>query len=148
MENTNHKIWAVALKLIERKPMSRKEVLTALLREFHEHAAGADRAVLEMERLGLISDVRLAEMLVNHWACKAVGRMKLLAEARRRGLAPELVERILLDTGWDELESGRRALEEKSRSLLKASPLERKRKLAAFLHSRGFTDPVIYQLIR
>lgn len=74
--------------------------------------------------------------------------MKILFETRKKGLKNEDVEQALLDAEWSEAASAQRAMEEKLIHLGTLEPRKKKEKLLNFLRNRGFSDRVIYAVLR
>ncbi|MFH0820828.1 MAG: regulatory protein RecX [Candidatus Peregrinibacteria bacterium] len=147
MTDLDKKIWEKALLFLKFRPHSRKELKTKLAAHFAEATDAIDQTLDEMGRVQLINDRRFTELWVAFIIQKPVGRIKILVEARRKGLDRELVEQALSDAGWDEKKSALRALEEKKRTLHEEDSRKRKMKLANFLRGRGFTNAIIFRIV-
>ena len=146
MESTYDKIWKSALNLIKMRMMSRADLKRKLLLKYPEEEGNILKTMDEMERVQLMSDTHYAEHLINHLIQRNIGRLKIKMEVRKRGLDPDLAEALLMETGYDEEEWCKRALE--SKKVSDADPRKRKHKLMNFLRGRGFTDTVIYKALK
>jgi len=102
----------------------------------------------EMERLELINDRRYTEQLINHLIQHPIGRFKMAMETKKRGLDPDLVQSILMNTGYNEEKMCQQAFEEKNKFIKEKDLRKRKQKMMNFLKGRGFTDSVIYGVVR
>ena len=146
MQNITEKIWADALKRLEIRPHSRKELEQKLM-EKHPHQEGVIIQTLdEMERLHLINEQQFIEAYVNHLTQKNIGMLKVISETNKKGLNRMKVEQALLDANWSEEASAKRAIEEKSRLLNGSDERKNKQKIMNFLRNRGFKDQLIYKL--
>ena len=148
MDNLDHKIWEKALQFLKIRPHSRQELKTKLTAAFREEARAIGTVLDEMERVELVNDRRFTELFITSLIRRPIGRIKIMAETRRRGLDPDLANRILQNLNWSEEESAKEARAEKERTLREADPRKRKMKLANFLRSRGFKEATIYRLLR
>lgn len=148
MQSIYDQIWAKGLKILEMRVHSKKELATKLLLKFPQEEGLILKVIEEMERVHLMSDERFTEEFVGHLIQKNIGRLKIMNETRQKGLLSNAVEQALLDQNWSEEEAGERAIQEKERSLGDMEERKKKQKLMSFLKSRGFTDRVIYSLLR
>lgn len=148
MESSQQKIWSAALKILELRIHSKKEIREKLLKKFPQNEGDILQVMDEMERVHLISDQRFAEEFVAHLTQKNIGRLKIMHETRLKGLPTRLVEQILLDQNWSEEKAANRAMQEKNRVLDEVDERKKKQKLLSFLRNRGFTERVIYSLLR
>lgn len=144
MKSLYDKIWESALRKLEIRLLSRREMEEKLSREFPQERGLILQVLEELTRVQLLNDRRFTEQYLTHLTQKAIGRLKIMVETRRKGLDSDLVEQILLDMGWSEEESAGRALQEKEARLSEKDPRKRKQKLMRFLQSRGFGDRVIF----
>jgi len=149
MQSTYDKIWESALRIIELRLNSVHELRQKLSAKYPNEEGLILKAIEEMERVQLISDRRFTEEFVHHLIQKPIGRIKIMVETRKKGLDQDLVEQMLLNEGWSEEESAKKALQSKERSVENEKD-ERKRKfkLMNFLRNRGFRDEVIYSLLK
>ncbi len=147
MDKLEHTIWEKALKLLSLRAHSRQELKTKLAARFPEHPDAVASALDELERVELLNDRRFTELFIASLIQRPIGRIKIGVETRRRGLNPELVDQWLLNLNWNEIDSARRALDEKNRTLREVDPRKRKMKLVNFLRSRGFREATIYKVI-
>ena len=125
-----------ALRLLERRDMSRRELLDKLTQKgvTPEDAAGAaDR----MAALGFIDDARYAPLVVRYAAAKGWGRRRIEAELTRRG-----VGRDLWDEAFESLPPPDDTLDRLLRARLRgADPRDRAalKKATDYLMRRGFS---------
>ncbi len=147
-KSVKDKIWEKALSKIAVRPQSKNELRQKLKEAFPEEDHLIESTLTEMENLQLISDRNFTEQFLAHLTQKAIGRLKIMVETRKKGLDPDLVDTMLLNMEWSEEESCKRAYEEKMRTLREEDPVKRKRKLLSFLRNRGFKDTVIYKFLK
>ena len=148
MPSTYDQIWEKALHLIQFRMMSRHELKRKLMDKFPNEESNISKALDEMTRVMLLDDKRYTEQLINHLTQKPIGRIKIIIETRKRGLDEDLVESFLISSGYNETEAAQRALKEKEGRVREADPRKRKFKLMNFLRNRGFTDAVIYGVLK
>jgi len=137
MKSIHDQIWETALKKIQVRPMSTYELQKKLLSKYPEEEEMMEKVVKEMENVQLIND--------HHLIQKPIGKIKIMAECRRRGLDSNQVEHCLLNEEWNESESIEKSLSEKERTLNENDPRKRKMKIMMFLQSRGFRTSLIYR---
>ena len=128
--------------------MSAMDLRKKLRTKYCDEEGLIEKVMDEMERVQLINDKRYTEQLINHLIQRNIGRLKIKLEARKRGLELELVESALMNSDFNEEEWCRRAHAEKIKSLHEPDPRKKKQKLMNFLRNRGFTDSVIYQILK
>lgn len=141
----NKDIWAAALRLLEMRPHSKKELKEKLLSKFSTEEGLVLQVIEEMERVHLLSDRRFTEAFIAYLTQKNIGRLRIMFETRKKGLPNDLVEQALLDQQWSENEAAQRAVEEKMRVLEGVDERRAKQKIANFLRNRGFTERVIFK---
>lgn len=128
------------------RPHSKKEIKDKLLAKFPADEGPIFKVIEEMEGLHLLSDRQFTEAFVAHLTQKNIGRLKIMFEARKKGLPDDVVEQALLDQEWSEENAAKRAMDEKKRVLEGVDERRKKQKLINFLKNRGFTERVIYAL--
>ena len=148
MKSTSDKIWEFALRKLEVRLHSIKELKDKLNQAFPNEEHLVLTTLDEMERVHLISDHRFTVEYVHHLIQKPIGRLKIIGETRRRGLSDDAVEQALLDEGWSEEESAKRAIESKDRLLQGVDERKRREKLHNFLRNRGFKDALIFRMLK
>lgn len=148
MKSTYDQIWESALKKLETRAHSKAELIRKLEEKFPGERGTILTVIEEMERVQLLNDRRYTEEFIHHLIQKPIGRLKIMLEAKLKGLSNDMVEQALLDAGWDEVTAAQEAIAQKER-LLSAEPDERKRKqkLINFLKNRGFKDSTIFRVI-
>lgn len=137
-----------ALDLIKIRPHSQGELTQKLTRNFPNKVGEIKNAITELKRVNLLSDKKVAELFVNHWSQKQVGRMRIKIEAQKKKLDPELVDQILAESGWDEGRQAKKATEVKLRTLNEKDKYKRKQKLMRFLQGRGFSNETIFDILQ
>ena len=83
-----------ALRILERRDVSRKELITKLTDKGISPEEAAETADW-LEGLGVIDDVRYAGMVVRHYMAKGYGKARIQSELYRHGLPKELWEEAL-----------------------------------------------------
>jgi regulatory protein len=147
MDPSDQDIWAKALALIQKRMMSRSDLKRKLLERFKDPDA-VERVLREMERVCLLNDRRYAESYLSHLIQRPIGRLKIKVNAHHQGLDWNLVDGLLMDLGYDEIEHAKRSLEEKQPYLKENDARKRRQKLIAHLKYRGFTDRSIDSALR
>lgn len=148
MQSTYNKIWHSAINSIQRRQMSRPDLMRKLKQKYPDEEGYIIQILDEMERVELLNDKRYTEQLINHLIQRPIGRLKIMIETRKRGLDPDLVQLILMSSGYDEEVVCKQAFEEKNKFLKESDPRKRKFKMMNFLKNRGFTDSVIYGVMK
>lgn len=136
----------LALKLLARREHSRHELVEKLLRRGCAEDVAAP-LVARLEEEGLVSDRRFVESLLRVRRERGCGPLRIERELREKGVAPEIIESWVDETGrgWSELiwQVRRKKFGEGP----PRTPAERA-KQARFLHSRGFTPEQIHRVLR
>lgn len=83
-----------ALAVLERRDVSRKELVTKLT-DKGISPSEAGEAADWLEGLGVIDDARYAGMVVRHYLAKGYGKARIQNELYRRGIGKELWEEAL-----------------------------------------------------
>jgi regulatory protein len=113
----------------------------------------AEIAAVVLDRLtevGLIDDEAYARVFVAaRQRTKPRGAKGLSSELARRGVAREIIDKVLGDLGEaeDPLDAARRAVAPKLRSLAAKPPAEMRRKAEQFLLRRGFSYGVAREVL-
>lgn len=98
----NEEAKARALKILERRDVSRKMLLDKLT-EKGVADADAEEVADWLCGLGVVNDERFAGLIVRHYAAKGYGERRIREELYRRGLDRELWDAALEElTGSDE----------------------------------------------
>ena len=130
----------ICLRALERRMHSRRELALKLRQKGVPEEVG--EAVLDrLAEVGLVDDEAFARMYVtSRQRSRPRGHRGLLAELLRKGIERETAAAILeeLEEEEDPVETARRAVAAKLRSLSGRPPRERKRKAMDFLVRRGF----------
>lgn len=86
---------ARALRIINARPMSQKEMRTRLI-EKGEDPDNAELSALWLCDMGLINDEYYAASLVRHYAAKGYGKSRIVQELRRHGIDRDMWDTALL----------------------------------------------------
>lgn len=101
-----------------------------------------------LKELRYLDDTRFAsDFIENRTAFRPRGRFLLKRELERKGVHPDLAERVLETQDIDEVELAETALNKKLKTIQKHSPQKQKEKAMRFLSSRGFKIDAIYKVI-
>lgn len=140
----------VAYELLARRPWTRKE-LTERLRRRGAPAAVAAELVAELERSGYVDDRAFARGWAESRARqRALGRQRIAAELRAKGVERELIEAALRET-FGEVSEEAQALEVARRrlpALLRREPRKAASRLRDHLLRRGFPSEVVTAVLR
>ena len=149
MTQAHDQIWSSALKALEIRMMSSKELLGKLTLKYPHEEREILKVIEELKRVALLNDHRYTEDFVRYLLEKPIGRLKIEIETRKRGLDSDLVDQILLELGYDERACGKKALLEKDPQFqIIEDPRRQKVKRVQYLRNRGFRDHTIYSLLR
>jgi regulatory protein len=134
-----------ALRLLGARARSREELRRRLTQAGFEGEA-IDQALSDLEAAGLIDDERFARELARYeLGRRSVGRRAAVASLRRKGVGPDLAERVVEDLAPDDEEG--RAVEVARHRLTRLSGLAEDvayRRLVGFLQRRGYDARVAH----
>jgi regulatory protein len=128
-----------AYQALSRKDLSEREVRDRL------EASGfsgeeIEQAIDRLERQGVLNDLRLARSLIGAASGRAtVGAARLRARLESRGLAPEIVDAALEQSGGDEVS----LLDELLNGRYANRDIAKKAQAGRFLLSRGFEEDAV-----
>jgi regulatory protein len=126
-----------AIALLARRDFASWELSERLIQQGFEEAMAAS-VVAELLHQGVLDDARYAQNYVAYHAGRGQGPVRIAAELRRHGLAPELIEAALAGgPDWPAL--ARKVCRAKFGSQPPTSWAERARR-ARFLQYRGFSS--------
>lgn len=127
-----------ALALLAGRDFSRHELEQRLRRKGHE-APVVEAAVADLVQEGLLRETRYLENFVSQHAARGHGPLRIRAELREKGIAPQDVDQALESSGTDWLAAAQQVRRRKFGSAVPAHARERARQ-ARFLQYRGFTS--------
>lgn len=139
----------LCLAAMERRMRSRYE-LRAILRRKRIPEEMGEPVLDRLTEVGLINDEEFARLFVTErQRSRPRGRRGLVAELRKRGIDPEIIDLVLdeEDEVEEPVEVARRAVAAKLRALSGKPAAERKRKAEGFLLRRGFNYEVIREAL-
>ncbi len=136
--------FSCALRLLSYRNRSSAELLEKLgLKGFTGEQV--DEALQKLDRLGYINDSALAEALSRQAReNRGLGRRGAFGYLLKRGISAGLAEEAL--GGYDEFDGAMRTARKKLRTLEKAGPEVRKRRLYGALARRGFSSQTIKKI--
>jgi regulatory protein len=138
-----------ALRLLGVRARSREELRRRLAQAGFE-AEDIDRALSDIEAVGLIDDERFArEVAAYEMRRRSVGRRAALASLRRKGIRPDLADRVVEELAPDDEED--QALGIARERLARLNGLADDvayRRLVGFLQRRGYDARVAHAACR
>ena len=136
LNNTTPSAMAFALKLLGLRNHSQKELERKLLKKGYT-VESIYPALEQLTSQGLLDDRKFSmELIRSRSGRKPSGKMKMRAELRKRGISETIIGELLKE--YESKELCYRAAEKKIGSLHGTTITDRKKKLAVFLHNRGF----------
>ena len=139
----------LVVRKLAARDMSRGEVRTLLIQQGLPDL-DALRWVERYERLGYVSDERLARLIVTTWHDrKGRGHGAIAAEMRRRKIDVGVCSRVLSEVdSSDELERAIDVARERLRRVGKLDREAAERRLVGFLSRRGFSGGIVRVAVR
>jgi len=136
-------------KIREGKSRLDDEKIEILLSSNERQTEESIKKVLNrLKELRYLDDTRFTnDFIENRTAFRPRGKFLLKRELERKGVHPELAERILEETDIDEVALAEKALKKKLKTIQKDPPQKQKEKAMRFLASRGFKIDAIYKVI-
>jgi regulatory protein len=133
-----------ALRLLARREHSRWE-LARKLAPHAENAEALEHLLDALESRGYLSDARFAELFVARRRDR-LGRARLSEELKGRGIAREIIERVLAGLEDSEFERARAVWQAK----FGTAPTDARSRARQwrFLHGRGFSPRIIARILR
>lgn len=145
-ETATEEARLAALRLLDRRPLTRADLRRRLLDREHEPAA-VEAALDRLEAVGLVDDAAYAAAFIRDGASlRGHGRVRLARDLRQRGVDPELVE-ATLDAEYPRADEHAVALELARARVGRLAGLEleaARRRLAGFLARRGLGSAAVY----
>jgi regulatory protein len=139
-----------AVRLLARRDHARLEIEQKLKqRGYNREIIRAVAA--ECERLNYIDDERTAKVYIRQLTRRGFGFRRIRLELNRKGLKGDRFERIInaSQLEFDEHEIANRVLQKKMKSFEREEDSKKRRdKIYRFLYSRGFSEPIISELVR
>jgi len=137
-----------ALKLLEYRPRSRKEIASRLaMAGFEEDVV--EEALTRLEELGFINDAEFSRAWVNHRVTdNAMGSARIKWELRHKGISTEVVEEALSVVDADtEYRSAMDAAKHRWERDKDPDEWSKRRRLASYLRRRGFDWDIINKVL-
>ena len=138
----------VAFNLLEARPRSEQELVTALRRKNVPDEV-AEHVMARLRELGYVDDEAFAEMVVRSASMsRGLARRSLAEELRKRGVSDEIAEEALAPVDdVMERDSARRLVDKKLRSMNGLAIDVKRRRLAGMLARKGYPAGVAYPVI-
>jgi regulatory protein len=142
------KIKSDALRLLSFSPRSVAELKQRLKTKRYPDAL-IEEAVTLLTKQGLLNDEQFARLYANSKIhTKPVGRKKLETELKRKGLAPDLVQKSLESlSDYDEKQAARDLVARRFERMSDLPKEKKKARLFGFLARRGFSQNVIFLVL-
>jgi regulatory protein len=145
---------AIALNFLSYRPRSSKEIINKLLSKGFS-ADLAKQVVQHMQSLDLLDDLEFARMFVrDKLRGKPMGKAMMRRKLMEKGIAPQMVERVLGEyiSDEDEQQAAAKLLEKKLKRapdrFSKLDAARQKKRLIDYLLSRGFSSEVATRTVR
>ena len=141
--------WAHLQRLLKHRARSVKEARERLQRAGYP-AEILERVIAEAVAQGQLNDEAFARLWVqDRLALKPKGRALLARELRAKGIADEIIERVLSKLEPEAEESLiRELIERQAPRYAHLDAKARRRRLYAFLRRRGFSPEMIYRVLQ
>ncbi|MGG1879247.1 RecX family transcriptional regulator [Paenibacillus cisolokensis] len=143
-----HRAYVEALRYLERKPRTSKEIAQRLQQKGWEQGS-IDHTLERLEREKLVDDGLYARM----WAQQRMtshkkGRLWVKQELRQKGIESGMIAEALGEVSPEEELESALVIGRKKWQQTKGEPLDRKRKTGAFLMRRGFGGEQVRQVLK
>ncbi|HXG39276.1 MAG TPA: RecX family transcriptional regulator [Bacteroidota bacterium] len=144
----------IAINYISYRPRSSKEVIDHLKKKSFS-AELAKTVTQQLQKKNLIDDIAFAQMFVrDRLKRKPIGSARLRQQLLMKGIAPNIIERVLHDLVNDddqqraaELLAAKR-LSHAAGSYAQLDPAKRKRRMFEYLLRRGFSTDIASKTVR
>ena len=145
--DANEVAYTKALKLINLKPRTEKEIESKLIASGFTEGQ-CDTVLRRLGEAGLVADDRYARQWVeNRNELHPRSRRLISLELRQKGIADEVIEQVLEDSSTDE-DLALKAATQYARKLPFDDGMEFRKRLSAFLARRGFSYGTIAPIVR
>jgi regulatory protein len=143
--------WDSANRLLATRARSRSELRRQLLRKGRPEPL-VDRVLDRLERAGYLDDADFARQFARSKSLgRGMSRRRVQQELAKRGVARAVAEAAIIEVfaeeGVDEYVAVERLARKKLPSLAALDPLQRRRRLYAFLARRGFESDDIQAVL-
>jgi regulatory protein len=139
-----------ALRILARRDHSLAELVQKLTcRGYGEDVVQG--VVAECQRLNYLDDARAARQIIDRMKCKGMGARRIRGELQRRGVEGELAEALLRECvpAVEEQAMARRLSLKKWKTFAAQTNSQKKKlRLQRFLLYRGFSDSVIFEVLK
>ena len=140
-KNEFQKLLDKAYRILSLRPRSEKEVKDYLAKKKATPKV-AQKIIAKLKKLNHLNDQEFARWWVEQRSTfRPRGKFGLVAELRQKGVAKEVIDRVIKKV--DEMSLARKAAQKKIRSYKRLNPREFREKMTAFLARRGFSWSVI-----
>jgi len=120
------------------RPRSEKEIRDYLKRKMISDDLSG-KVIAKVKKQGYLDDLEFVRWWVEQRSTfRPRGKRALVAELRQKGVAPEIIDKVLSDV-VDEVSLAQKAIQKKINEYLKLPSRESRQKIAAYLRRRGFS---------
>lgn len=106
------------------------------------------KVLTRLKELKYLDDTAYAKTFIeNRIEFRPKGAFMLKRELRKKGIHPDLAERVIEQSDIDEIANAKKALQKKLKTFQNDQPHKQREKAMRFLASRGFNLDAIYKAI-
>ena len=149
LEPSQKKALNSALRILTPRDHSKYELVRKLKQRGFSRE-DIDDAIASCERFDYINDERTAQVYIRQLKRKGYGKKRIQLELNKKGLEGTRIQGILDESvsGADEREGAERIIKKNiKRFEREKDALKRRDKIYRFLHSRGFSQGVIAEIL-
>lgn len=150
VEKFHQKAMNTAVRILTNRDHSKYELIQKLQQRGFA-AKIVDTVIARCEDFGYIDDRRTARVYVLQLKRKCFGRRYIRLALKRKRMMDSAIEEILVENypEEDEYVHAGRLLEKKKKTFAsEADPQKKSDRIYRFLYSRGFSSPVIRELVK
>jgi regulatory protein len=138
----------LAINFIDYAPRTRAEVERRLTRAGYEDEVIA-AVTTDLERIGLLNDEEFSALWVESRSrSKRLGRMRLSAELRQKGVSKDVVDEAVGEISEESEVASATELAQKRLKPEEYEDLSARRRVAAYLRRRGYNWEIIEQVFQ
>ena len=137
----NEDVWNRLLKFVSFRPRSEKEVSEWLQKK---KVGKAIKYIKRLKGVELLDDKKFAEWFVeSRMRSRPRSKRFMIYELRIKGIAKEISDEVMEESGLDEVEMAKRLVEKNSFRWVGLEEKKRKEKIRLFLERQGFVYDII-----
>lgn len=144
------KIYNYCFRILSLKPYTELQMRQKIKGRFKEILPETvDEILNKLKELKYVDDEQFAINYINFRnTLSPRGKFVLTQELKRKGVAENLIKKVLAESEMDEIALAQKLTEHKKQSLQAYEPQKQKEKLMRFLLSRGFSYDVIKSVLK